>query len=77
MLVLRIFSWAPTGRFRKEHEPVGDIDTAVMDGLKALDLERPIRERGYCQIFIDRVFVWHSLARPPGRAMAAYAEGRI
>src|SRR5262249_38702814 len=27
-----------------KHEPVGDIDTAVVDSLKALDLKRPIRE---------------------------------
>jgi hypothetical protein len=27
-----------------KHEPAGDIDTAVVDSLKALDLERPIRE---------------------------------
>ena len=26
------------------HEPVSDIDTAVVDGLKVLDLKRPIRE---------------------------------
>ena len=28
----------------EKHEPVSDIDTAVVDGLKALDPERPIRE---------------------------------
>jgi hypothetical protein len=28
----------------EKHEPVGDIDTVVVDSLKALDLERPIRE---------------------------------
>ena len=27
----------------EKHEPVGDIDTVVVDSLKALDLERPIR----------------------------------
>jgi len=30
----------------EKHEPVGDIDTVVVDSLKALDLERPIREAG-------------------------------
>src|SRR6266480_1563111 len=28
----------------EKHEPVSDIDTGVVDGLKALDPERPIRE---------------------------------
>ena len=28
----------------EKHEPVSDIDTAVMEGLKALDPNRPIRE---------------------------------
>ena len=28
----------------EKHEPVGDIDTVVVDSLKALDAERPIRE---------------------------------
>jgi hypothetical protein len=27
-----------------KHEPASDVDTAVMDSLKALDLNRPIRE---------------------------------
>ena len=28
----------------EKHEPVSDIDTVVVDGLKVLDLKRPIRE---------------------------------
>jgi hypothetical protein len=28
----------------EKHEPVSDIDTAVVDSLKALDPKRPIRE---------------------------------
>jgi hypothetical protein len=28
----------------EKHEPVSDIDTAVADSLKVLDLKRPIRE---------------------------------
>ena len=28
----------------EKHEPAGDIDTVVVDSLKALDPERPIRE---------------------------------
>jgi hypothetical protein len=32
------------GRLEKKHEPVSDIDTVVVDSLKALDPEWPIRE---------------------------------
>ena len=34
----------------EKHEPVSDIDTAVVDSLKALDPKRPIREadKGRC-----------------------------
>ena len=35
---------APSAESEEKHEPVSDIDTAVVDSLKALDLERPIRE---------------------------------
>ena len=31
-------------RWSWKREPVSDIDIAVADGLKALDLKRPIRE---------------------------------
>ena len=34
----------PSADSEEKHEPVGDIDTVVVDSLKALDLERPIRE---------------------------------
>jgi hypothetical protein len=34
----------PGADSEEKHEPVSDIDTAVVDSLKALDLERPIRE---------------------------------
>jgi hypothetical protein len=34
----------PWCRFRREARARGDIDTAVVDSLKALDLKRPIRE---------------------------------
>ena len=29
---------------KEKHEPVSDIDTAVVDSLKVLDPKRPIRE---------------------------------
>jgi hypothetical protein len=32
---------------------VSDIDTGVVDGLKALDLERPIREAAFIGTFSD------------------------
>jgi hypothetical protein len=37
--------WKGLGADSEEkHEPVSDIDTAVVGGLKALDPNRPIRE---------------------------------
>jgi hypothetical protein len=42
---LRIPCWKGPGADSEEkREPVSDIDTAVVDGLKALDSKRPIRE---------------------------------
>jgi hypothetical protein len=42
---LRIPRWKGLGADSEEkHEPVSDVDTEVMDGLKALDPEGPIRE---------------------------------
>ena len=41
----RIPYWKGLGADSEEkHEPVSDIDTAVVDSLKALDPKRPIRE---------------------------------
>ena len=34
----------PGANSEEKHEPVSDIDTVVMDSLKALDPNRPIRE---------------------------------
>jgi hypothetical protein len=34
----------PSADSEEKHDPVSDINTAVVDSLKALDLERPIRE---------------------------------
>ena len=34
----------PSANSEEKHEPVGDIDTAAGESLKALDPERPIRE---------------------------------
>jgi hypothetical protein len=35
---------APSAESGEKHEPASDIETAVMDSLKALDPNRPIRE---------------------------------
>ena len=41
----RIPYWkGPSADSEEKHEPAGDIDTVVVDSLKALDPERPIRE---------------------------------
>ena len=42
---LRIPSYkGPCADSEEKHEPVSDIDTAVVDSLKVLDPKRPIRE---------------------------------
>jgi hypothetical protein len=42
---LRIPWWKGPGADSEEkHEPASDIDTALMESLKVLDLKRPIRE---------------------------------
>ena len=38
------WSGGPSCRFREEHEPASDIDTALVDSLKVLDPDGPIRE---------------------------------
>jgi hypothetical protein len=40
----------------EKHEPVGDIDTAEVDSLKALDPNRPIREADVPRISKTRRF---------------------
>ena len=48
---LRIPYWKGLGADSEEkHEPVSDIDTAVVDSLKALDPNRPIREADMCSV---------------------------
>jgi hypothetical protein len=51
----------------KKHEPASDVDAAVADSLKALDLNLPIRE---ADINTVRKAVWVS-----PRSRAAYASG--
>jgi len=40
----------PGADSEEKHEPVSDIDTAVVDSLKALDLEWPTREAAIMSI---------------------------
>jgi hypothetical protein len=41
----------PGADSEEKHEPAGDIDTAVVDSLKALDPNRPIREADIFSVF--------------------------
>jgi hypothetical protein len=41
---------------KRSTEPVSDIDTAVADSLKVLDLKRPIREADIRRMSRDRRF---------------------
>ena len=47
---------------KKKHEPVSDIDTVAVDGLKALDPKRPIREEDNVAAFMNtrRAQAWRS-----------------
>src|SRR5258706_1078504 len=60
---LRIPYWKGLGADSEEkHEPVSDIDTVVVDSLKALDPKRPIREDRMSACFCRRL-----TATPPER----------
>ena len=61
---LRIPSWRGLGADSEEkHEPASDIDTVVVDSLKALDPKRPIREADITQIAPSPASVMTILAR--------------
>ena len=52
----------------EKHEPVSDIDTAVVDSLKALDPNRPIREEKHEPVSdIDTAVVDSLKALDPNR----------
>jgi len=54
---LRIPYWKGLGADSEEkHEPVSDIDTVVVDSLKALDPKRPIREADVTTLRKSRIF---------------------
>ena len=48
---------APGADSEEKHEPVSDIDTVVVDSLKALDPEWPIREADIVDAFWQVRFV--------------------
>jgi hypothetical protein len=66
---LRIPYWKGLGADSEEkHEPVSDIDTVVVDSLKALDPKRPIREEKHEPVSdIDTVAVDSLKALDPKR----------
>ncbi len=41
----------------EKQEPASDIDTGLVDGLKVLDPERPIREAAVARTLLDFAFV--------------------
>ena len=47
----------PCAESEEKHEPASDADAAVVDSLKALDLNRPIREADMVQHDRDVRFV--------------------
>src|SRR6476660_9155703 len=58
---------APGADSEEKHEPVSDIDTVVVDSLKALDPEWPIREadisqRGRHGRNVPQADIWRSLS---------------
>ena len=80
---LRIPYWKGLGADSEEkHEPASDIDTASMDGLKALDPKRPIREeadigrqRGLTEVFEREFpFALRTLSRHQGSCRSGMAS---
>jgi hypothetical protein len=47
---------APGADSEEKHEPASDIDTAVVDSLKAIDPNRPIREADFIGLHIGEYF---------------------
>jgi len=56
----------PCADSEEKHEPASDADAAVVDSLKALDLNRPIREAdisNYSAAICSGVFAWDAILR--------------
>jgi hypothetical protein len=47
----------PGADSEEKQEPASDIDTALAESLKALDLERPIREADISRGVADTIFL--------------------
>jgi len=58
---------APGADSEEKHEPVSDIDTVVVDSLKALDPEWPIREADLTADIVDVSQVPILLQKSPKR----------
>ena len=62
---------APGADSEEKHEPVSDIDTEWVDGLKALDPERPIREadigRAFPEVRLVPILLQKSVEAGRGR----------
>ena len=56
----------PCAESEEKHEPASDADAAVVDSLKALDLNRPIREADIILFSLTATFqsaiLWSQLA---------------
>jgi hypothetical protein len=64
---LRIPYWKGLGADSEEkHEPVSDIDTVVVDSLKALDPKRPIREADIAVASVRNLILTRDCVRRPG-----------
>jgi hypothetical protein len=70
---LRIPCWKGPGADSEEkHEPASDIDTAVVDSLKAFDPNRPIREADICRGDAGNIFALLQLELLGSRFVDAY-----
>jgi len=56
----------PCADSEEKHEPASDADAAVVDSLKALDLNRPIREADINGILMAFHRFWPTLLPPFG-----------
>ena len=65
---------APDADSEEKHEPVSDIDTVVVDSLKALDPEWPIREEADITS-LRRYYQHHEIKKCTGRSESVVSLG--